>query len=455
MQVTTESLAIELNQTYMRARIRTQMDQPLPATATRQRLQLPESDPARLPTSGFSLNSVNLEQTTDATGTRLNLLAIDLTPWLRKDDPDPADATGNTVKLSKAPVSTRRFVLRLRLVPHLVTATTISDLARRRAILGCDPADQTCAGVVLGLTFHQLYDKGFSENVVCSPTQRSPNYDLISAQVLQGALDTVNGRVIPATTPGTQPRIIPAQAPISVPTKPLLDMVSMLNGTPVSLTGVAVGSDLDLKIALLVNGGMPLPFSPTTGFRNADTDWAIVIDTSFLASKIAGDVVSRAAANSPPITIAAGSVAVAFNPGRVSVSASGFATTAVLHCNVPVSLSLPVTPSVCRKAAGQRVLRMCPGSVVSSNGVTACAFFDAIIGGSATATVTCPTCPPAAPTDPCGPVPIQFEAGTGDTFYATAVDTDNIFYIAGRSTLMDTVLAQSGQTRAAAPAACP
>ena len=455
----TESVGIELNQAYMRARVQAQLEQQLPATATRQQLAIPEGQPGYIPKGGIRLNSVNLEQRGQSPS-RLNLIAIGITPWIRSETGDPADASGNTFRLTAVPVGSRSFILRLQLVPHLITPATVSSLPTRQTLLGCSPGDMTCAGVLLSLAFQELYDQGFSELVVCGGSgggpQRSPNYDFVSAQVLQGALDTVNGRVIPPSTPGGAPTVIPPVAPITIPTTGILAMVSGLaNGAPVSLTGVAVGSDRDLRIGLLLDRGTPVPFTDQAGFR-PNTDWGVVIDTSFLTSRVASDVTTRAAGNSPPVTIPAGGVTVDFQPGRIDITASGIATTAVLSCSVPVSLALSVTPSICRNAAGQSVLRMCPGPVRATPTATVCAFFDLLIGGSATATVTCPGCPgPPGPPDPCGPTPIQFAAGPNDTLYATAIDTGGSFYVSGRSSFMDARLASMGQARTAAPASCP
>jgi hypothetical protein len=459
-QASTESVAIVLTQLYMRARVQSQMEQTLPATATQQQLAIPEGQPGHIPKGGIRLNSVNLEQR-GQDASRVNLIAIGMSPWLRSDTAEASDPSGNTRRLTQS-VIPRNFILRLRLIPHLITADTEMSLAKRQTLLGCAAPDTTCAGILLSLGFFELYDQGFGEQVVCNGgrggvPQRSPNYDFVAAQVLQGALDTVNGRVIPASAPGGQPTVIPPLPPITIPTTGILSMVSGLaGGTAVKLVGVAVGTDPDLKIALLLDRGSPVPFSPEPDFRTPNTDWGVKIDASFLTSFVASEVTTRASSNAPPVTIPSGGVAVALLPGRIDITASGIATTAVLSCSVPVSLSLSITPGVCRNASGESVLRMCPGPVQSAVSGTVCAFFDFIIGGTANATVsTCPGCPPGPPQDPCNPMRVQFDAGPNDRLYATSVDTSGIFAVSGRSTFMDARLAAAGTPRAVAPNACP
>lgn len=448
-QAATISVAIELRGGYMKERVLAQMDQPLPATATKQQLAIAEGDPGHIPSGGVKVTQARLEQRLESNTQRINLLAIDMTPWLRKDELDPQDATQNTYRLSQAVVSTRNFTLRLRLIPHLISTQTVADLAERRRLLNCDAADMDCSGVALQLGFQELYDKGFSENVVCHSGQRSPNYDMISAQVLQGVLDSVNGKVIPSTTPGGQPKTIPAMAPITIPSKSIVDMIAGLLRGSVTLTGVAVGSDQNLKIGLVLDQGNQVPFDPNTGFRHQNADWGVFIEKGFLQTGIANNITSRAAASSPPVTITATTVDLL--PGEFHVKASGFATTTGLSCNVPVSLDASIPTSVCKNAMNQSIMRLCPGVPSATPTVTFCALWDTIIFGQSTATIrTCPTCPPQS-TNTCEQQVVQFSAGPNDVFYATELDTDNVFYLSGRSTFMDTKL----PGRAAAPSACP
>jgi hypothetical protein len=65
------------------------------------------------------------------------------------------------------------------------------------------------------------------------------------------------------------------------------------------------------------------------------------------------------------------------------------------------------------------------------------------------ANIGCSTC------NYCTKNPVQLDVGPGDTFYETAIDTDGVFYLSGRGSFMDGLLAASGSPRASAPAACP
>src|SRR5207248_1306195 len=97
-----------LSELYMRHKIKDQLEKPPPDNPT--------------PDSGFFVNDVALsEQGTGAQ--KLNLLTIQITPWLRGAD-------GNPVSLQ------RSYRLTLKIVPYLVTATTIPDPQKRQAFIG-------------------------------------------------------------------------------------------------------------------------------------------------------------------------------------------------------------------------------------------------------------------------------------------------------------------------------
>ena len=155
------SVAIELRDGYMKERVLAEMDQPFPQTATQQQLTIAEGDPGHIPSGGVKVTQAKLEQRFDNAGHRINLLAIDMMPWLRKDELDPQDPTQNTYRLSQTVVSTRSFTVRLRLIPHLISPQTVADLTERRRMLTCDSNDTDCSGVAPQLGFHELYDKGF------------------------------------------------------------------------------------------------------------------------------------------------------------------------------------------------------------------------------------------------------------------------------------------------------
>ena len=189
--------------------------------------------------------------------------------------------------------------------------------------------------------------------------------------------------------------------------------------------------------------------TPSPDFAIRTQIGGVLIEKGFLQTGITSNITSRAAASAPPVTITATTVDLL--PGEFHVTASGFATTTGLSCNVPVSLEVSIPASICKNAMDQSVLRLCPGAPKAAPTITFCAFWDTIIFGQSTATIrTCPTCPPQ-PTGTCQNQVVQFSAGPNDVFYATELDTDGVFYLSGRSTLMDT----KRPGRAAAPNACP
>lgn len=342
-------------------------------------------------------------------------MSIRVTPWLRKDVVDPADASGQTYLLSKAIVP-RQFELRFRLKPHLITAATVADDMRRRSILACAANDATCEGAVISFDFVALYDQG--KAVACDGGADSTPPDLVSGAVLKGVYSA-----------------LATQEPLRIPAGGLISMIASLTGTSPRLTGMSLGTDTDLKIGLLLDAGATFPFDSNTAFRNLSVDWAVVIDRTLVSSQIDMTLAATGATSVPPVTFNAPSQVV-FNAGGLDVSATGRATTTAFGCNVPVSVSVSIPFSACANPSGNKVLRMCPGRPVSSVTVTACVIFEQLFGifaqprGMAVATISCPTCS-------CVDTPIAIEAGPGDTFYITQVDTSGVFEISGRSTFAD------------------
>lgn len=439
-QAATTSLTIALSQSYMREKIKAQLTTGLPATATQAQLAIADGAPGAIPKAGVDVSTVRLEQRT-VQGQPLNLLALDVVPWLRSEQTDPSDPSGQTMRLSRASVSTRPFTLRLRIVPHLITPATVADRATRAGILACDPADTTCAGAALSFAFYELYDKGASKVVACNGSAQSTPPDLVSQQVLAGIYGT-----------------LATQEPLRLPTAGLLSMIASMTGASANLVGMSIGTDLDLKIGLLLDVGTPRPFDPQAAFRNADQDWAVTIDPALITSQVDMTLATSGASSTPPVAFNRPST-VTFRPGELDVSATGTATTTAFACHVPVSVSVEIAMSSCAHADGTPVMRMCPGPPDATPTVTACAFFEQLFGifvqpkGMATATVSCPTCP-------CVDTPIRIAAAPDDTLYITKVDTDGVFELSGRSTFLDPRLDTDLQTpgvqpRPPAPAACP
>src|SRR5205823_5747940 len=109
-----------------------------------------------------------------------------------------------------------------------------------------------------------------------------------------------------------------------------------------------------------------------------------------------------------------------------------------------------VTPLVRQRADGKSIL-VVPSTQETQHdnpaGAVVCGLLD-IVGqifgslihplGSATATVsTHGECAFPMTADP-----LEFNVSTNDHFYATTVDTDQFFYVAGRSTFMDQIVGQ-------------
>ncbi|MGH7450472.1 MAG: hypothetical protein ACRENG_03945, partial [bacterium] len=205
-------------------------------------------------------------------------------------------------------------------------------------------------------------------------------------------------------------------------------------------------SDQDLRIALLMDRGSPLTFSSQTWLRPGD-DWGVSIDTSFVASSIRKKVEAKAREKDPAISI---TVNLTFTKSfyttgprdEIIIDAAGRAPQGL--CGV-VNFSLKATamPRVCRNANGRSVLQICegPSKITPALGLWSgpCLLFKTIFtGGMAVANITTATplsCPEATE--------LQFSAGPNDDLYATRIDTDGVFYIAGRSQFLDAALGKT------------
>lgn len=243
---TTSSIDVELSQGYMRERVRAMVDTPETAS------------------SGVDVGTVTLEEVVTGSD-RLNLVSIVITPWLKADTPTAVPA----------PLP-RSYILRLKMVPHLITPATTPDPARRRELL-CAPGDTACtadSGVLLTFEFYELFSRVNQEAVACT----SSNYDLIDAQVLGGVYESLG-----------------KQGPLLLPGGQLTSMISGIIGSPVNLIGVNVGSDLELKIGFLLDQGTPDPFDPNTALSHfPNEDWGIDIDTDFITTAVRAQAVAQA-----------------------------------------------------------------------------------------------------------------------------------------------------------------
>jgi hypothetical protein len=92
-------------------------------------------------------------------------------PWIRGAADQPV----------AVPTSYR---VKLRIVPYLITPTSVADEQKRRALLGT-----TDRGAVLRFDFMELYNLGYGAPVSCS----SSNYNLIDSRVLTVMLPAAPG----------------------------------------------------------------------------------------------------------------------------------------------------------------------------------------------------------------------------------------------------------------------
>jgi hypothetical protein len=398
---TESTVDIELSGSYVKLRIRDLIETKVP------------SDPAQVPESGVKVHSIQLKES-GTPPNRLNLISIEIEPWLKGSSGKPATLN-------------RWYILTLRLIPHLINPQTIPDSNRRKQLLRCGQ-DPECgeSGVVLAFDLHELYNKTFARKVECP----SSDYDFIDDPVLRSVHETLFGD--PAKNK-------PAQEPLVLPTQQITKMVAGIAGSPVNLTGVAIGTDGDLKIGLLMDQGSSIPFVAQAFLRPGE-HWGVRIDTSLVSTSIRKTVIEKAAQQSSSIVI--DNVAASFTEGEIVIDAAGHAPQGLCGV-VNFSAKARARPRVCRKANGRSALQICEGPSTTSPDLGLwsgpCLLFRTIFtGGLAVANIATSTpqsCPELAE--------LQFSAGANDDLYATKIDTNNIFFITGRSQLMDT---RSGTT---------
>ncbi|MEZ4772603.1 MAG: hypothetical protein R3D00_05415 [Bacteroidia bacterium] len=392
--VPTSSLNIELSQGYLRERVRAMMDAPTTAS------------------SGVEIGTVRLSQETDAQGAPLHLLNVVISPWMR----------GNGDSL----VSLQRsYELKLQLIPYLITPATEPDSNRRHALLCPNGNCTNNNGLLLRFAFYELFSRINQAPVACG----AANYDMIDGQVLTSVYKSME-----------------TAKPIVVQADGLLNMAAGLAGSPVQITGVVLGSDLELKVGLRFDVGTPGIFDPQVSLSHfPDADWGVSLDTSLLSMAVRRSAIAQATGTDPRVSI--NGVGISYTPAGFDVKAAGMIN---LCGGINFTASTLVKPQLCRKSDGQIALQVCSGKATTTPKINVLQgicylgsqFLGAFSGGWANAVIKTGNCPDMGI--------VSFQAGPGDILYGIKLDTDNIFYIAGRSTFMDARI-----SRNPAPADCP
>ncbi|HTN52803.1 MAG TPA: hypothetical protein VML50_10410 [Anaeromyxobacter sp.] len=422
-------------------------------------LGLPQAQPCNVAGAtaqcGYDIQGVTLAEV--GTGaTRTNRLSVQVAIWM-------VGQGGAKVYLPD-----RTYLLRLQLVPYRIAADTFPALAQRQALLGCGPTlasgkpNGICEGLVLNPERPEL-DGGpnfggygaASRPVDCT----APGYDLIDAAVLKAVMGGVG-----------------SLKPVAIDATSILDTVSQLSGAQAThVVGLDVGSDRDLKLGLVLDQGTALaPFDSSVALGPPvlpnDVDWAVRLDTGLVTAAIGAMLPSQVAKQNPSVSVTVTGVTYTQTsglvPGDISVTATGtISVGAVPLChasNVPLTLQLDLTPGVCKNAQGTPVLQFCPSGqptatpkptntcesteLVAANFDQVMATLGSAILGDTVAVVR------TGSFDQCGgaSMPMSFTNGS-DVLYPVAVYTGGVFYLGGRSKLMD----QQKPGRTALPAACP
>jgi hypothetical protein len=389
-----------------------QLSPPYLKEILRARLEAPPADNPN-PDSGVFVDSVSLAQTGSG-AQRLSLADVMVTPWL----------LGNNGVHARWTYS---YTLRLKIVPYMVTTATVPDESKRRALL--TSSDQ---GAVLRFDLQEL--RGHGEMIACS----SPNFNLVDAKVLTSLYHALGH-----------------EEPLRLPTAALTSIAEKMLGVKTRLIGLDIGSDSGVKIGFLLDSGSPRTFDPFVTFGHLpSSDWGVMLDTSFVTAAVTAQINTQIGAI-PSATVDA--VSVAFQQGS-TLGAGTIAVTVkgTLHkCgNIHFTSAVTVSVAILRRSDGTVVFG--PMTQTTTNDANlpqgACIVLDQIFSsianplGSATGTVS-----QGGPcVNPLGD-PVQFNASPNDVFYATAVDTDNVFFVAGRSTFMDGVLGPGAAGRAPVP----
>lgn len=406
------NLNIELSPSYMRERIRSLIETP------------DEED-------GVNVITSKLVEEKVVGGEKLNILSIDIQPWLK-------GASGPTV-------IQRYFQLRLKLVPYLITSDTIPDNVRRHNLL-CSPSESNCSGdsgVLLTFTLQDFLDKSFNESVSCS----SKNYDLVTAAMSKKLYKKLD-----------------EQKPLPFSIDPIVKMISEIYKSPTKLEAISIGTDEWLKIGLRMDKGDAKKFDSSYALLEKfgdRADWGIDIDTTLISAGIKETVRKEAekSAAPQPVRVTDDNIQISYIGNGCSIKVSG----ELLICgDIPFTSSVIALMSICKNSSGKSVLKVCSGNAQTDNQASlaqkACYLFDSAFrdfvgsfsGGLASAVVSNgDKCPALAELE------FTIDKGLNDIFYATELDTKNKFYIAGRSTFLDRINSQHyNVTRPSAPPPC-
>ena len=380
----TTSVNLELDKLYMRHRVidalqGTGIDNPSPA-------------------EGVDVNDVRLVQQPDSSATP-NMLVLRITPWLR-------GAQGQHVSLQ------RSYRLDLKLTPYLLTPETEPDARKRHNLLGTDekghPLDD---GIAIRFDLVELHSLTYDQKVECS----NPNFDPIDAKFLEGLSNQ-----------------LAAQAPFIVPTKAVTDAIGKL-GASTAIDGINLGTDGDFKLGLRVKGAAGRSFQPQTALSHFPSDdWAIDIDPDLIKPAIGAIVASGA--SSAGLT-PNGSARVEFDPGgvlRIYQNVGGCGSGDIGNVYALVTMSIVRIGPDGPPPGTQYVLRAVQTPDADAR-VKTCILVSHLGRGLATATIGPGTS--TACTDVMAK--IAFQVSPSEWFYATALDTDGVFYIAGRSSSAD------------------
>jgi len=425
---------------------------------------------------GADIQQISLiQQDSQGTYANMNLLGLQLAVWMT-----------NPQNSNKVYLPSRTYTLLIQLVPHLISPATITSLPARQTLLNCG-STPSCGtyGVLVELAYFKLL-KGSLIAFYGLPSVdcNSSNYDLIDQQVLTAVLELFNGYKDSAGN--YHP---PRNTPIAFSLDSALHNMGQLLNQQLSLIGVDLGTDQSLKIGLLFadnNGnaiGTPMTFAPHVpplidshpAVLNFQEDWGIQIDTGLLQTaiaKFAATMATTPPSGDPSVTV--NSTAISFSGTGVNVNLS--ATKPMGLCgNVSFTASTTITPNLC-SCGGNNTnanLRVCmppSPSINCTSGAATCGcawvgslltgvttfvgnFLSAVAqsfkGGMATATVG--SGPGPCPDNSCTNLGmVQLSLGS-DTLYAVELDVNGMFYLAGRSRLLDST--QPG--RGTLPAPCP
>ncbi len=360
--------------------------------------------------SGADITTIDLQDVTDSAGVITPEVVVNLVPWQR-------DSNGNPASLQ------RTYRLVLKLTPHLVTAQSVPDATQRHTLL-CPSTPSTCmsdSGAVLSFDFVSLDNVSFSR-----PACQDP--------------DIIDGMLVPQIY-----TLLSTQAPLVLPTDAVGSVLASAAGAPLTLTDITVSADNFLKIGMVYNFGSTHTFDRQTMLEShyPSADWVLDIDTSIMTAAVRARLLTTVTASAPGATLTAFSAT--FTPGEIDVSgkvsvpipsACGGMTTVSVAARNPMQM--------CKDASSQSILASWTDSSTSSHNF--CVNFNSFWNSIGVGIISGP--PPVWPTL----AVVNFPVSPTETFYGTQLDTDSAFTIAGRSTVMDS---QASPPRSPLPAKCP